>query len=176
MNSVDGVIYTIGHSTRTIDEFIELLEIYRIEKLIDIRTVPGSKHTPWFNSEVLEERLKERGIKYFHMKELGGFRKQAKNSVNTGWRNASFRGYADYMQTEEFDAALKRLIEISSAERIAIMCAEAVPWRCHRMLVSDALFTKGVTVKHIISRTGIQEHVLTSFGRVDNGRVYYPGE
>lgn len=169
------LVYTIGHSTRSIDEFIKLLQSYEVELLVDVRTVPRSRHVPQFNSDLLNDSLKDQGIAYRHLKALGGLRKPSKDSPNSGWRNASFRGYADYMQTPEFRKALAELLEVGKAKRAAFMCAEAVPWRCHRSLIADALvLLHGIEVRHILSATKLQEHEITPFARFENGRLTYP--
>ena len=167
-------ILTIGHSTRSIDEFIELLRQNGIERLVDIRTIPRSRHNPQFNSEALTKSVADKGISYVHLKELGGLRHPRPDSINTGWRNASFRGYADYMQTAEFEEGLRRLLQSCEGKRCAAMCAEAVPWRCHRSLLSDALVARGIPVEHILSRSRRDVHSLTPFARIENGRVTYP--
>jgi len=170
------LILTIGHSTQTIEDFIRLLEVHEVKRLVDVRTLPGSRHNPQFNQETLLESLKAAGIGYVHMPGLGGLRRARRDSTNTGWRNASFRGYADYMQTPEFEAALGALIKLAQQRRLAIMCAEAVPWRCHRSLISDALTVRGVRVEHIMSGTRRDAHSLTPFAHVDGQRVTYPSE
>src|SRR5690606_12287103 len=159
------LVYTIGHSQREMDEFLRLLRMHQIEQLIDVRTLPGSRRVPQFNSDSLRTSLHAEGIAYRHMKSLGGLRKPAKNSVrNDGWRNASFRGFADYMQTREFADALNELAVLASHKRTALMCAEAVPWRCHRSLIADALLVRhSATVQHIISDKDLRPHQLTSF-------------
>ena len=167
-------IFTIGHSTHPIDEFIALLKNYGIEQLVDVRTVPKSRHVPQFNSEALADSLGKQGIRYVHLKALGGLRHAKKDSVNTGWRNASFRGYADYMATEEFAQGIDRLIDLAKAKRTVIMCAEAVPWRCHRSLVGDALLVRGIAVEDIMSATSIRPHKLTEFAKIDGRQVTYP--
>jgi uncharacterized protein (DUF488 family) len=169
-------ISTIGHSTRTIAEFVELLQSNGIEQIIDIRTIPKSRHNPQFNSDALAASLHAARIEYVHMKDLGGLRHARKDSINLGWRNASFRGYADYMQTEEFEAALARAIELADARPTALMCAEAVPWRCHRSLVADALIVRGIRVLEIVSAAEPKEHELTPFARVLDTRISYPGD
>jgi hypothetical protein len=168
------LILTIGHSTHPIKEFIELLRQHGVERLVDIRTIPRSRHNPQFNGDALAKSLQHEGIAYAHLKELGGLRHPRRDSINTGWRNASFRGYADYMQTDEFEQALGRLLQLCAEKRCAVMCAEAVPWRCHRSLLADALVARGVTVEHILggSRRGV--HSLTPFARIQNQRVVYP--
>ena len=167
-------VFTIGHSTRAIDDFIELLRANGVKQLIDIRTIPKSRRNPQFGSEALAAALPAAGIDYVHMKALGGLRHPRKDSVNLGWRNESFRGYADYMQTPEFTTALESAIRLSAKKRTALMCAEAVPWRCHRSLVSDALLARGIDVLEIISDAAPKEHTLTSFARVEGTRVTYP--
>ena len=167
-------ILTIGHSTRPIDAFLEMLQAHRVERLVDIRTIPRSRHNPQFNMDALPKPLKRAGIEYTHMRELGGLRHAHKDSINTGWENASFRGFADYMQTPEFEAALGQLIEMAGRKRVAIMCAEAVPWRCHRSLIADALTARGVPVDHIMSKTRASAHSLTPFAKASGSRVTYP--
>jgi len=168
-------IFTIGHSTRQIEDFIELLQAHGVQELIDIRTVPRSRTNPQFNRETLPISLKPAHIGYLHMPALGGLRHPRPDSPNTAWRNASFRGYADYMQTPEFTEAIARLIGLSRQNQIAIMCAEAVPWRCHRSLVADALTARDVPVEHIMSPTKRQPHKVTPFAQIENTRVTYPG-
>ncbi len=167
-------ILTIGHSNRPIEELLELLAAHGVKRLMDVRTIPRSRHNPQFNSDALKKSVKAAGIAYTHMKNLGGLRHASPDSLNTGWRNASFRGYADYMQTKEFDDALERLIEIAAKKRCAIMCAEAVPWRCHRSLIADALTARNIAVEHIMSRTTRKPHSLTPFARVHGTEVTYP--
>lgn len=167
-------IYTIGHSTRTLDDFEQLLEDFGVALLIDIRTVPRSRHVPHFNSGKLLRSLARKKIEYRHLKNLGGLRKPAKDSTNLAWRNLSFRGYADYMQTEDFRAGLAELETLAGKKKSAIMCAEAVPWRCHRSLVADALTVRGWQVRHIISKASQQIHQLTPFAAVDGESVTYP--
>jgi hypothetical protein len=167
-------ILTIGHSTRPIDEFIELLRQHGVERLVDIRTIPRSRRNPQFNNEALAKSLEDEGIGYVHLKELGGLRHPRHDSINTGWRNDGFRGYADYMQTAEFEEALRRLLELCEGKRCAAMCAEAVPWRCHRSLLADALVARGIPVEHILSGGRRDVHSLTPFARIENGRVTYP--
>lgn len=167
-------MWTIGHSTRAFDAFVELLAAWRIEGVVDVRTVPKSRRHPQFSTDSLAATLQERGIAYVHEPELGGFRKARANSPNMAWQNASFRGYADYMLTDEFEAALNRLIELASESRVAVMCAEAVPWRCHRSLIADALVARGHVVHHIMTAAKADLHKLTRFARVDDERVTYP--
>ena len=169
------LIYTIGHSTRTIEEFQKIVKRYEVRSLLDVRTVPRSRHVPHFNSDVLSHALRGIGIEYRHLKLLGGLRKPVKDSPNQGWRNASFRGFADYMQTDEFQKALVQVMELASTKRVALMCAEAVPWRCHRSLIADAfLALHQAEVRHIISETSLQIHHLTPFAVVEGSRLTYP--
>jgi uncharacterized protein (DUF488 family) len=168
------LIFTIGHSTHPLPEFIALLQAYDIAHLVDIRTVPRSRYNPQFNRETLPEALKLEGIDYLHMSGLGGLRHTRTDSPNLGLRNASFRGYADYMQTPEFAQAVTQLIAIAAQMRTALMCAEAVPWRCHRNLLSDALVVRGIRVEHIMSKTATQHHELTSFAHVEGETITYP--
>lgn len=167
-------IYAIGHSTRPLDKFIEILLAHHITLLADIRTIPRSRHNPQFNRESLEIELPKTRIKYRHVKALGGLRHSKKDSINVGWENASFRGYADYMQTKEFDKAIEKLIALSKKETVAIMCAEGNPFRCHRMLVADALTVRGVGVLHISSRKSAKPHTLTPFAVVKGTSITYP--
>jgi uncharacterized protein (DUF488 family) len=167
-------IFTIGHSTRSIETLIDMLKAHGVQHLTDVRTVPRSRHNPQFNRDALSEALPKSGIRYTHMEQLGGLRHARKDSLNTGWRNTSFRGFADYMQTPEFEAGLKVLIEASEQKQVAIMCAEAVPWRCHRSLIGDALKARGIEVEDIMSATQTKEHVLTSFAKVEGTQVTYP--
>lgn len=168
------IIYTIGHSTRTLEEFIELLEAYSVTLLVDVRTVPRSRHNPQFNKETLPTSLKEHIIRYIHMPEIGGLRHPKRDSINLAWKNASFRGYADYMQTKEFTEGLLKLIALSRENCLAIMCAEALPWRCHRGLISDALVARHIKVLHIISKTDTITHVLNEIAHVEGNTVTYP--
>ena len=168
------LILTIGHSTRTIETFIELLRARGVRRLVDVRTIPRSRHNPQFNRDTLPKILRQAGIAYTHMAELGGLRHARRDSPNTGWHNSSFRGFADYMQTPEFAAGLKTLIQAAERKQIAIMCAEAVPWRCHRSLIADALKVRGCTVEHIMSASRTQPHSLTSFAKVRGTHITYP--
>jgi hypothetical protein len=169
-----GAVFTVGHSTLPIDNFVALLAAYGIERLADVRTVPRSRRNPQFNADALPASLREAGIEYVPLGELGGLRKPRPDSPNTGWRNASFRGYADYMQTEAFGEGLERLVELSRERRTAIMCAEAVPWRCHRSLVADALLAREIPVVEILSATSYRDHTLTPFAHVAGTAVTYP--
>ena len=172
--NIPTTVLTIGHSTRSIESFIEMLRAHGVKRLVDVRTIPRSRTNPQFNRESLADSLAEAGIGYTHVPELGGLRHARRDSLNTGWRNASFRGYADYMQTPEFEAAITALIEAAKREQITIMCAEAVPWRCHRSLIGDALTVRGIAVEDIMSATRTQPHELTSFAKVKRTQVTYP--
>ena len=166
-------LWTLGHSTKPIDEFIGLLLAHQISLLIDVRTVPRSRYNPQFNRDTLAQSLRDAGLQYRHLPELGGLRKPKKDSLNDGWRNASFRGYADYMQTEIFHEAIDALMASSRQEQTTVMCAEAVPWRCHRSLIADALVSCGWDVRHIMSPEKATPHVLTSFAYFKMGRLTY---
>jgi uncharacterized protein (DUF488 family) len=168
------LILTVGHSTRTLDEFIRLLLGHAVTIVVDVRTIPRSRHNPQFNKDSLPQALREAGLEYVHMSRLGGLRRAGRQSINVGWRNASFRGFADYMQTEEFEAGLAELIELSDQKRPAIMCSEAVPWRCHRSLIGDALTVRGIRTEDIMSLTRRQVHTLTPFAKVCGTTVTYP--
>ena len=172
----DDAIFTLGHSTLPIEQFTAVLESYGIKRLVDIRTIPRSRHNPQFNDAALADSLKARNLEYVHLKPLGGLRRSRKGSPNTGWRNEGFRGFADYMQTEEFQDALAALIGMSREKRTAIMCAEAVPWRCHRSLVADALSVRGGPVVEILSESSWRMHQLTPFARVEGTDITYPPE
>jgi uncharacterized protein (DUF488 family) len=167
-------VFTIGHSTRPAADFLALLEARAIQTLMDIRTVPASRRNPQFSRESLSRTLAAAGIDYVHEARLGGLRRPRRDSPNTGWRNTSFRGYADYMQTPEFASGLDSLLAVASRSRTAIMCAEAVPWRCHRSLVADALTVRGCRVLHIVSSAAPSVHRLTPFLRVHDGVLTYP--
>ena len=167
-------VLTIGHSTRTIGEFIQLLQAHGVTRLVDVRTVPRSRHNPQFNRDTLPTSLKAVRISYKHMTALGGFRHTVPDSPNLGWNNVSFRGFADYMQTPEFTRGLDALIELAEKKRSALMCAEAVPWRCHRSLIADALLVRGIMVEDIMSLGRCQIHKLTSFAKISGRRITYP--
>jgi uncharacterized protein (DUF488 family) len=171
---------TIGHSTLPIDVFLKILRENGVRIVADIRTVPKSRHNPQFAQENLAPALTEAGIEYRWHRELGGLRHASKDSINTGWRNTSFRGYADYMQTAEFAAALDALLSSVPVEQTALMCAEAVPWRCHRSLVGDALMARGIVVEDITyssqGKSRREAHRMTGFARVEGGRLWYPAE
>jgi uncharacterized protein (DUF488 family) len=165
---------TIGHSNRPIEEFLGMLQAHGVDLLVDVRTVPRSRYNPQFNRETLPASLADAGIEYRHMPGLGGLRHPRKDSSNTGWRNDSFRGYADYMQTSEFAENIRELLALEDGHQVAVMCAESVPWRCHRSMIADALTARGVVVRHIMSATKANPHKLTSFARVEGDRVTYP--
>ncbi len=167
-------IYTVGHSTRPVEELIELLRSFAISVVADIRTIPRSRHNPQFNSDPLREVLRAAAIEYAHLAALGGLRRARKDSPNTAWRNASFRGYADYMTTSEFAAGLTALRALIERGTVVLMCAEAVPWRCHRSLVADALTARGATVEHLTGTARATPHRLTSFAKVEGAVVTYP--
>lgn len=167
-------LFTVGHSTREIGEFIELLLAHKIKQLVDIRTIPKSRHNPQYGQDELQKSLTSHDITYHYLKSLGGLRSAAKKSVNDAWRNKSFRNYADYMQTDEFKQGIDELIELSHDGITAIMCAEAVPWRCHRSLVGDALLVRGVAVCEIIGSGNVRPHTLTSFAVVNGENITYP--
>ncbi|MCL4405561.1 DUF488 domain-containing protein [Patescibacteria group bacterium] len=168
-------LFTIGHSTRTIDYFLSLLKAHGVKELVDVRTIPRSRHNPQFNVENLRTATKKNGIGYRWMgKTLGGLRRARSDSENTGWENLSFRGFADYMQTPEFKSGLERLGEIAKKKNTAIMCAEAVPWRCHRSLIADAMSVGGWRVYNISSRKTAKLHVATKFMKIDDGEITYP--
>ncbi len=169
-------VYTIGHSTRSLDELVAALRSFEVDLLADIRTVPRSRHTPQFNADRLSAELPERGIAYLHLGRLGGLRHTRKDSPNTGWHNASFRGYADHMQTDEFAAGVDELLAAAEGRTPAVMCAEAVPWRCHRSMVGDALLVRGHEVFDIFEEGKARPKRLTGFAEVDGHRLTYPGE
>ncbi len=173
---VEADFYTIGHSTRPLDAFIDLVMDYDISTIVDVRTIPRSCYNPQFNKDVLPRELKRAGIAYVHEPGLGGLRHARKDSPNGAWQNSSFRGFADYMQTPEFIEGLNRLIEIGRRGTTAIMCAEAVPWRCHRSLVADALIVRGYSVGEIMSVTNCKAHALTPWAKVDGLKIWYPPE
>ncbi len=176
MDNGQKVIWTIGHSTRTIEEFSGILVSFDIKLVADIRSLPGSNRYPHFNKEALEITLPEKNIEYLHLKNLGGRRRTKKDSHNYGWRKESFRGYADYMETREFKEAVNELEELAHKNRVALMCAEAVWWRCHRSMVSDYLKLKGWTVIHILEMDKTKEHPYTQPARIIEGELTYPGE
>ena len=168
-------IFTVGHSTRTLDELVELLRAFEVAVLADIRTIPRSRHNPQFNVDAMGPALSPHGLGYAHLPELGGLRRTRADSPNSGWRNASFRGYADHMMTPEFEAGLVKLHGLAASGPVALMCAEAVPWRCHQSLVADALTVRGAHVEHITAPTRSSPHKLTGFAHVEGTRITYPG-
>jgi len=167
-------VFTIGHSTRTIEEFIDLLQTYAVTLVIDVRSAPHSRHNPQFNKEALPNTLKRYSIKYIHLPEIGGLRHPKANSINLGLENPSFRGYADYMQTKEFTDALLKIVALAKENKVALMCAEALPWKCHRSLISDALVARNIQVLHIISKEATVRHELNELAHVDGTKVTYP--
>ncbi len=170
-------VFTIGHSTRSLEEFVEVLRAYGVRQLLDVRTVPRSRHNPQFNKDALGKALRNRRINYRHMKVLGGLRRaRADSTLNAGWRNASFRGYADYMQTEAFADGLRALIELAEKKPTAVMCAEAVPWRCHRSMIGDALAARGALVEDLFSPTNSRPHALNKLASVRGKTLTYPEE
>ncbi|MGO8677713.1 MAG: DUF488 family protein [Limisphaerales bacterium] len=168
------IVLTIGHSTRTLEEFTDLLQAHGTTRVVDVRTVPRSRHNPQFNNGSLPLALRKAGLSYVHLPGLGGLRHAKRDSLNVGWRNASFRGYADYMQTPAFEQGLEELIRLANQDRIALMCAEAVPWRCHRSLIADALLVRGIRTEDIMSPTRRHVHVLTPFAKVRGTTITYP--
>lgn len=169
-------LWTIGHSTRSLSEFVAILQAHNVELLVDVRTVPRSRHNPQFNKESLPAELARFSLEYLHMAGLGGLRRPLKDSQNPGWRNASFRGFADYMQTPEFEKGIGELIELAGERETAIMCAESLPWRCHRSLIADALTVRKVKVEHLLSVKSIRAHEVTPFAEVRGRRITYPAE
>ncbi len=167
-------LYTIGHSTRTIEEFLDLLQAHHIQELVDVRTIPQSRHNPQFGQDQFQTALTQAGIAYTHQKNLGGLRHPSSDSINLGWQNLAFRGYADYMATPEFQQGLQELEERAAKKTVAIMCAEALWWRCHRSLIADALTVQGWQVLHIQSRKTAKPHELTSFLKIIDDKLTYP--
>lgn len=170
---MNKIIWTVGHSTRALDELIGLLKACNIEVVVDVRTVPRSRKNPQFNKDTLEQTLPEAGIEYAHAKTLGGLRHPKKDSTNMVWENESFRGFADYMQTPEFREALAWLTALAEEKHVVIMCAEILPWRCHRSLIADALLVDGFEVVEIIQEGKSSKHKLTSFAAVEDGKITY---
>jgi uncharacterized protein (DUF488 family) len=171
---VRPLIFTVGHSNHSIAEFLALLKSHGVKRLVDVRTIPRSRHNPQFNREALAASVRRAHIAYTHLPKLGGLRRARVDSVNAGWQNSSFRGFADYMQTPEFAAALARLEKLAKNKLCAILCAEAVPWRCHRSLIADALTVRGHVVEHIMTPARRNLHKLTPFARVRGKRITYP--
>jgi uncharacterized protein (DUF488 family) len=171
-----ALVLTIGHSNRPLPEFLHLLQENRITIVIDVRKMPGSRSNPQFNQDTLARALEETGIDYVHMPKLGGLRRRRLDSPNTGWKNASFQGYADYMLTPEFEDGLQELLKQARDQRAALICAEALPWRCHRSLIADALMVRSISVEHILSASRTQPHVLRSWAHVEGTRITYPPE
>ena len=171
---IPPVVFTIGHSTRTIEDFVRLLKAHGVQRVLDVRTIPRSRHNPQFDRGNLSPALHRVRIHYRHMPGLGGLRRPRPDSTNVGWRNASFRGYADYMQTSTFKENLNRCIALAKRERVVLMCAEALPWRCHRSLIADALLARGLEASEIASRTRTRPHSLTPWARVVGTQVTYP--
>jgi len=168
------LVCTIGHSNRPIDVFVELLQHNEVARVLDVRTVPRSRHNPQFNRDALPATLQAAHIGYTHLPGLGGLRHTRKDSVNSGWRNLSFRGYADYMQSAEFSESVEWVAQLAGKERCVLMCAEAVPWRCHRSMISDALLVRGIQVEDIIGPKDRKPHVLTAFAHVEGTHITYP--
>ncbi len=173
--NMDKCIYTIGHSTHPIAEFIKILKTYQVERIVDVRTIPKSRANPQFNESELKASLEQEGINYVRLEALGGLRHTTNASINTAWKNKSFRGYADYMQTDAFQQGIDALIELAKEKQVAIMCAESVPWRCHRSLIGDALLVRGFKVEDIMSEKSSKPHRLTPWARVDGMQITYPG-
>jgi uncharacterized protein (DUF488 family) len=167
-------IFTIGHSIRTLEEFVELLKTYGVTLVVDVRTIPRSRHNPQFNKETLPNTLKKHDIKYIHMPEIGGLRRPKPDSLNLAWKNMGFRGYADYMQTKEFTDNLLKIVALARENCLALMCAEALPWRCHRSLISDALVIRHVKVQHIIGASSCINHELCEMAQVEGTKITYP--
>lgn len=175
MTKAHARVWTVGHSTRSIDEFKALLKANAIELLVDVRSFPSSRRHPHFNRDELASQLKVSGVSYLHLPSLGGRRPASANSKNTAWQNASFRGYADYMESDDFKKGVQNLLELARAHRVVIMCAESLWWKCHRSLISDALKASGHIVLHILSETKVDEHPYTSAARIENGKLTYRG-
>ena len=168
------VVLTVGHSDRPLEDFLRLLRAHRVTLVADVRKMPGSRGNPQYNRDPLAQALREAGIGYSHWPGLGGLRRRRPDSPNTGWQNPSFQGYADYMLTPEFEESLQSLLEQARGQRAALMCAEAVPWRCHRSLIADALSVRGIAVEHILSASRTQPHLLRPWARVQGTRITYP--
>jgi len=168
------IVFTIGYSTRTLEEFVELLKTYGVTLIVDVRSVPRSRYNPQFNKETLPNSLKTHDVKYIHMQDIGGLRHPKRDSINLAWQNSSFRGYADYMQTQEFTDNLLKIVALARENCLALMCAEALPWRCHRSLISDALVARHVKVQHILSKTSCLNHELNEMAHVEGNQITYP--
>ncbi len=168
-------VYTIGHSNHPIETFIDLLKAYHIQELVDVRSIPKSRHNPQFNLDLLADVLNKNKIGYVHIKELGGFHRPVADSINTGWEHPSFKGYADYMQTPEFEKGMHKLMELVSQKTVAIMCAEAVPWQCHRRLIADALLARNCKVIDILGLDQSKPHIMTAWAHIEGTKVTYPG-
>jgi uncharacterized protein (DUF488 family) len=175
-SSPPTVVLTVGHSNRSLEEFLRLLQAHRVTLVADVRKMPRSRGNPQFNRDTLPPALREAGIGYVHLPGLGGLRRRRPDSPNTGWRNASFQGYADYMLTPEFEQSLQELMERARGRRTALMCAEAVPWRCHRSLIADALAVRGFAVEHLLSASRTQRHALRPWAQVQGTRITYPAQ
>ncbi len=173
-DSLPGAVLTIGHSNRSLEEFLRLLDANGVTLVVDVRKMPGSRSNPQFGHDTFALALRQAGIGYVHLPGLGGLRRRRPDSPNTGWKNASFQGYADYMLTPEFETSLQELLKLAEGKRAALMCAEAVPWRCHRSLIADALVAHGVAVEHIFSAARTQRHTLRSWARVQGTHLTYP--
>jgi uncharacterized protein (DUF488 family) len=167
-------VYTVGHSNRSLDDFLTLLQAHQVERLVDVRKLPGSRRYPHFNSDALQASLAKVGIDYLHMPGLGGRRKAQPDSPNGGWRNASFQAYADYMLTPEFEEELQALVALARKSRTVIMCSEALPWQCHRSLIADALVVRDIVVENLMTPTKRDCHALRDFAKVEDGRLWYP--
>jgi uncharacterized protein (DUF488 family) len=175
-HSLPPIVWTVGHSNRPLEEFLQLLRAHGVSLIVDVRKMPGSRKNPQFGADTLPRALEHAGIGYLHLPDPGGLRRRRPDSPNTGWKNPSFQGYADYMLTPEFERGLQELLERAKGERAALMCAEAVPWRCHRSLIADALVVRGIAVEHILSATRTQPHALRPWARVQGSRTTYPPE
>ncbi|MFC0681705.1 DUF488 family protein [Lysobacter korlensis] len=171
-----GEVCTVGHSTRPIEEFLAILHAHQVREIVDVRTIPKSRTNPQFGGDSLRKSLAADGIAYRHVPSLGGLRRPRKDSPNDGWRNTSFRGYADHMATEEFAQGIDELLDAAAVHRVAVMCAEAVPWRCHRSLIGDAVLVRGVPVLDLMDATTARPHVLTRFACVEGSEITYPAE
>jgi uncharacterized protein (DUF488 family) len=167
-------VFTVGHSTHPLEDFVRILQAHGVDRVVDVRTIPKSRHNPQFNEVELRSSLPAAGIDYRRIDALGGLRHARKDSPNAGWKNLSFRGYADHMQTPEFAGGIEQLLALRADATIAVMCAEAVPWRCHRSLIGDALLVRGVEVEEILTATSVRPHALTRFAVVDGLRITYP--